>query len=100
MQTVPVVWDETRFIQGYPGKSFVVARRSGKTWYVAGLNGEKEARTMIFPLNFLRKGSHLMTQFTDGTDAYQIITTQRKVKASQTQSITCLPQGGFLLVIE
>lgn len=100
MQTVPAVWDETRFIQGYPGKSFVVARRSGKTWYVAGLNGEKEARTMIFPLNFLRKGSHLMTQFTDGTDAYQIITTQRKVKASQTQSITCLPQGGFLLVIE
>ena len=42
MKQVPTTWDETRFIDGYPGKYAVVARRHGKQWYVAAVNGTKE----------------------------------------------------------
>lgn len=45
-------WDEIRFIDGYPGKYFIVARRQGGNWYVAGLNAtEKEMRlTLDLPM--------------------------------------------------
>ena len=38
LREVPTSWDETRFIDGYPGKYIVMARRSGDRWYVVGLN--------------------------------------------------------------
>jgi hypothetical protein len=42
MKQVPTTWDETVFIDGYPGKYVVLARRHGSQWYVAGVNAEKE----------------------------------------------------------
>lgn len=42
LKQVPTTWDETRFIDGYPGKYAVLARRSGDKWYVVGLNALKE----------------------------------------------------------
>lgn len=44
LSTLPNVWDETRFISGYPGESVVIARRSGNVWYVAGINGTDEEK--------------------------------------------------------
>lgn len=46
LRNVPTVWDETRFLAGYPGKECVIARRSGKTWYIAGINGENYEKTL------------------------------------------------------
>ena len=40
MKDVPTVWDETRFIDGYPGKYCIIARRSGERWYVAGVTSD------------------------------------------------------------
>lgn len=42
LREVPTSWDETRFIDGYPGKYIVMARRSGDKWYIVGLNATKE----------------------------------------------------------
>jgi hypothetical protein len=42
LKNLPTTWDETRFIDGYPGKYVVMARRHGDKWYVAGLNATKE----------------------------------------------------------
>jgi hypothetical protein len=44
LKRVPAVWDETRFIDGYPGKLFAVARRSGEKWYLAITNGENSPK--------------------------------------------------------
>ncbi len=41
MKQVPTTWDETVYIDGYPGKYCVLARRNGDNWYVAGVNAEK-----------------------------------------------------------
>ena len=42
MKEVPTTWDETRLIDGYPGRYIVLARRQGATWYVAAINAEDE----------------------------------------------------------
>ena len=42
LSNLPAVWEETRLVSGYPGESAVIARRSGKTWYVAGINGKDQ----------------------------------------------------------
>ncbi|MBA7537415.1 Glucan 1,4-alpha-glucosidase SusB [subsurface metagenome] len=44
MREVPVDWDETRFVDAYPGKYIVLARRKDDTWYVAGINGEEREK--------------------------------------------------------
>lgn len=56
LRNLPAYWDETRFIGGYPGKYVVLARRSGTTWYVVGMNGEKQVREVKVDLSFAGKG--------------------------------------------
>ncbi|MDE6511372.1 MAG: glycoside hydrolase family 97 catalytic domain-containing protein, partial [Muribaculaceae bacterium] len=41
MKEVPTEWDEVKFIDGYPGKYIILARRAGKEWYVAAINAEE-----------------------------------------------------------
>jgi len=38
----PARWDETRCLMGEPGRMVVFARRSGRTWFIAGLNGTND----------------------------------------------------------
>ena len=40
MKQVPTNWDETRFIDGYPGKYCIMARRAGTKWYVVGITSD------------------------------------------------------------
>ena len=89
---LPTVWDETRFVSGYPGESCVLARRSGNTWYVAGINGTDSPKALSLPLGFA-KGKHI-TLFADG-EPWAISQPKKLPK-----QITCKPRGGFVLVIE
>lgn len=50
LKQVPTTWDETRFIDGYPGKYAVLARRSGDKWYIVGLNALKEPLKLTLDL--------------------------------------------------
>lgn len=53
MRQVPTSWDEIRFIDGYPGRYVVLARRHGNTWYVAALNAQKETLRLNIDLPML-----------------------------------------------
>lgn len=90
---LPTVWDETRYVSGYPGESAVLARRSGKTWYVAGINGLDEAQTLTTKLNFIGKGKALL--FADDANGQWDISTIKKLP----KEIVCQPRGGFVLVV-
>lgn len=50
LKAVPTTWDETRFIEGYPTKLAILARRHKDKWYVAGLNGENQTKTLTIQL--------------------------------------------------
>ena len=90
---LPTVWDETRYVSGYPGQSAVLARRSGKTWYVAGINGTDEPQTLATDLSFIKKGKAKLF-VDDASGQWQI----SNITTLPTQ-IECQPRGGFLLLI-
>ena len=95
---LPTVWDETRFVSGYPGESAVLARRSGDTWYVAGINGTDESLTLATPLRFIkitqRNRPYCVTLFADG-EPWAISHPDKLPK-----EITCKPRGGFVMRIK
>lgn len=91
LRNLPTHWDETRFIDGYPGKYVVLARRSGKQWYVVGMNGEKQAREVKADLSFAGKGY-----------IFEDVSHQESVKKEYTPAgVIRLPaNGGFVGVFE
>ena len=91
---LPIVWDETRFVSGCPGKSAVLARRFGHSWYVAGINGLDEAQTFSLDLSFI-KPSDRIQYFADAPDGSWAIT---NIDSFPTQ-LTCQPRGGFVFVV-
>ena len=96
LSLLPAAWDETRFVSGYPGESCVLARRSGNTWYVAGINGTDETKTLSVPLPFIKKVREA-TLFADSGNKEQpwSIETIKKLPAT----VTCQPRGGFIFRI-
>ena len=91
---LPTVWDETRFVGGYPGKGAILARRFGHSWYVAGINGLDEAQTFSLDLSFIKPADKIQ-YFADAPDGSWAITT---IESFPTQ-LTCQPRGGFVFVV-
>ena len=90
---LPTVWDETRYVSGYPGESAVLARRSGNTWYVAGINGKDAPQILKTNLSFIGKGSVQM--FADDASGNWQISTISKLPSQ----VECQPRGGFVMKI-
>jgi alpha-glucosidase len=95
LQDLPRSWDDSKFLDGYPGTHVVIARRSGKAWYVAGLNADDSDRTMTLDLSFVgpRKG----TLISDG--ATERAFTQSAIAAGKTR-FTIKAHGGFVAVFK
>jgi hypothetical protein len=94
LSTLPAAWDDTRFVCGYPGEYAVLARRCGDTWYLAGINGTDQPKTILLPDGEWNKGKKgNVTVYADGSN-WQI-STHRDVP----KSIKCIPRGGFIVKI-
>ncbi|QDA61628.1 glycoside hydrolase family 97 protein [Hymenobacter jejuensis] len=94
MRQVPAVWDEVRFLDGFPGKYYVVARRTGSTWYVAGINAEAEPKTVQLDLSFMGTKTPL-DLIGDGPDQYSF--SRQHLATGQKVAVTMQPSGGFVL---
>ena len=96
MQTIPAVWDDVKFIDGFPGKYYAVARRAGKKWYVAAINADSVGKKItISQLPFL-KSMKAGTVFSTNDNAE--ITSGVYNKAEKFISIK--PNDGFVIVFE
>ena len=95
---LPTVWDDTKLISGYPSDHVVIARKSGRNWYIAGLNGTDSSRNFSFDLNFIQAPIKGMDLFSDGNTPKEFHI--EKISA-ETRNLTvpCLPRGGFTLVV-
>lgn len=94
MKTLPTTWDETRLIDGYPGKFVVLARRHGEKWYVAGLNAEKETKKLTLKLPQL--AGQTVDYYTDNADGYAV-KAQLKVDMKGLAKVVIQPNGGIIL---
>ena len=95
---LPTVWDETRFVSGYPGESAVLARRSGKTWYIAGINGTDNALSLAIPTGILTELGTKITLFADSGNAESPWTITQL--DAVPESVDCLERGGFVIMIQ
>ena len=77
----------------------VIARRKGKLWYVAGLNGKDTPQTLDLNLKFLGNSDYALQLFKDGADTKSITSETKSIKKSGTLQIQCLPRGGFAGVV-
>ena len=50
LRQLPTSWDEVRFLEGYPTKYVVLARRTGNKWYIAGMNSTQQVKTLQLSL--------------------------------------------------
>lgn len=96
LKTVPVAWDDTKLIDGYPGEKVVIARRKGDLWYIGGINGTDEAKTLAVTFGFLKNQTAQLVLIQDGADDKSFATRTGPVRKGQTIKLPCLPRGGFV----
>lgn len=96
MKKVPTTWDETLFIDGYPGKYVVLARRHADTWYIAGVNAGTEPLKLTLDLSMLNR-QHTVSIYTDGKQM-ETIRKEQPLKKDATLKITIQPQGGTIII--
>lgn len=95
MKQVPTTWDEVRFIDGYPGKYVILARRSGDKWYIAGVNAEAQPLKKTLTLPMFKTGTPLQVYCDDA----QLNGTVKTVKQNKKQQLTItIPQNGAIVV--
>ena len=94
MKQVPTTWDEVKFVDGYPGKYVIMARRSGDKWYVAGINATDKPVTKKIALDMLSAGKTALL-YTDDAKLNGNVKTQR---VGKTLKVTIPTNGAFVLV--
>ena len=99
LRQVPTTWDETVFIDGYPGKYCILARRSGGKWYIAGNNATGAPLTLTLSLPMLQKGQ-TATLYSDNLKNREPQQTTLKVANPQKVKLTMADQGGFVIVAD
>ncbi len=95
MKRVPTTWDETRFVDGYPGKYVVLARRQGDTWYLAAVNAGKEPLKLKLDLEMFA-GKTVALYKDDKKGEPEL--TSLKMKENGKVQLEIRPQGGILCI--
>lgn len=95
MKQVPTTWDETRFIDGYPGRYIVLARRHGNTWYIAAVNATAEPLKLKLDLPVL--AGQEVSLYSDDKKMQPQLKLQ-KIKTDGSLQLTVQPQGGAVIV--
>lgn len=94
MKEVPTEWDETRFVDGYPGKYVVLARRHGDNWYLAAVNAAGEPLKLKLDLPMF--AGKTVSSYSDDKHMQPQVR-QQNVKSDGKFQLTVQPQGGFVL---
>lgn len=98
LKIVPVTWDNTKFVDGEPGKLTVLARQKGEEWFIAGANGETTAKTLALNLPFLKAGDkYKMMVLKDGAKPSEIKVEETEYTAGAPLDIAVLGNGGFTI---
>jgi hypothetical protein len=98
LRGLPSAWDETVFIDGFPGKLVILARRAGDRWFVAGMNGENATKALEFDLPVACRG-RAGRWFADGDGPGVFDLRSLPPGPGTGLEAELKPFGGFVLVI-
>ena len=97
MKKVPTTWDDVKFIDGYPGKYCIMARRTGDKWYVVGINAQETPVKLKLSLPMFPAGSQLSVY----SDTDKLEGSLKTVKLSKKQQLQIsIPCNGGLVITE
>lgn len=100
LKTVPAAWDETRLLDGYPGKDVIIARRKGEAWYIGGINAEIKEKKQTVGLGFLKAGTkYKLNLIADGKHDKEFSSRSGEVDASASVDVRLLRRGGFVATL-
>jgi alpha-glucosidase len=100
LKEVPNAWDETKLLDGYPGRDVTIARRKGESWYIGGINADLREKNKTIKLDFLPDNkSYKLTLIGDGTHDKQFSTQYMTVNKQSTVPVKMLRRGGFAAVL-
>ena len=94
MKDVPTTWDDVKFIDGYPGKYAIIARRAGDHWFIVGVNAQDEPVKKNIDLSLYGKGAELLVY----SDDAQLNGSVQTVKAKKQITVTIPKNGGLVIV--
>lgn len=98
----PTVWDESRALCGEPGEYIVMARRSGRDWYVGAMNGLEGRDVTIQTSQFLKRGrKYKAVIYADDPSLNtrtNVSTTTREIRGGDELRLPLLPSGGAAVV--
>jgi hypothetical protein len=101
LRGLPNNWDDTKLIEAFPGKLYLIARKTGNKWYVAGLNGEDIEKPLTLDLSFLKnKQGKFITTETGVKNESSFATKNITVPAMGQIQITLKGNDGFVAVFE
>ncbi len=102
LKEVPVVWDDIKFLGGFPGEFVAIAKKSGKKWYIGILNNSEDKEIDI-DLSFVGHGKFTMESWSDAADsdvnAEDISTSVETLNSPSSKKIRMARGGGFAAVI-
>ena len=97
MKQVPTNWDEVRFIDGYPGRYIILARRCADKWFVVGINAQDQPLKITLTLPMFPQKSDLTVY----SDDAQLTGSVKAVKHNKKQQLTVtIPQNGGLVITQ
>ena len=96
MKQVPTTWDDIRYIDGYPGRYAIIARRQGNQWFVAGINADEQPLKKTISLPMIAAGSQLKVYSDDAKLQGSVKTMKQGKKQQLTVTIPC--NGGVVVV--
>lgn len=98
LRQLPTTWDEVQYVDGYPTRYVVLARRTGSKWYVAGLNGQQQAKTLTLSLPmFAGKTVKLYVDEPQKKAPSKPVLKTLKVGRNGEAKVTIQPMGGLII---
>jgi hypothetical protein len=95
LKEIPVSWDRTKLLSGYPGDFVVLARENNGIWYFGGINGSDEPRSVELNLPFIDEGSYLAEIITDGEKDRSFMYYKKPFTSTTSLMLEMKPFGGF-----
>ena len=100
LEKVPTVWDEVAVLKAEPGDCIVIARRSGRSWFIGGMNDE-DARQVALPLAFLQADTaYQATVFSDVPGTRDARRQTMPATSATVLDVAMEPRGGLAVIID